>query len=644
MNVRRLSVAPMPARRAARLISLGDALKPTPPAARVRRTGIVPEAPSLPLNGLRQPETADAFQFPANNGTNDTNVSFHGGTVAPGVSVELFFWGNSWNAEDSRLRDELINAVMNLIDGPFYSGLGQYGLAGPSYRGSGIVTSPAPPSTFDDSTIGDLVWNVIDAGYFPEPDDSGGRNFYCVFMPPGTSYGPGGALGAHSWPTDYDFPFDVDTAWVAWVGNADLDTMTRAFGHELAETCTDPQGDGWYIDSSGAEIGDICNSRQGWAKGVYVEGYWARNTGACVIPECPEVVSAVSRSTDHLDIFATGPVGTTDTAAWEPDFTDGWHGWWQVNGGVAAPGSSIFGVSRNTNKLDIFAVGTDLGVYTAAWEPDFTDGWHGWWRLGDLTVAPGSNVHAVSRSPDRLDVFAVGSDFGIYTSGWSPGTGWTPWQQINGGVAAPGTSVFGVSRSTDHLDIFAVGTDHGIYTAAWEPDFTDGWHGWWQINGGVAAPGTSVFGVSRSTDHLDIFAVGTDHGIYTAAWEPDFTDGWHGWWQINGGVAAPGTSVFGVSRSTDHLDIFAVGTDHGIYTAAWEPDFTDGWHGWWQINGGVAAPGTSVFGVSRSTDHLDIFAVGTDHGIYTAAWEPDFTDGWHGWWQINGGVTTWGLG
>ncbi|HEV2260605.1 MAG TPA: hypothetical protein VGS06_46465 [Streptosporangiaceae bacterium] len=44
------------------------------------------------------------------------------------------------------------------------------------------------------------------------------------------------------------------------------------------------------------------------------------------------------------------------------------------------------------------------------------------------------------------------------------------------------------------------------------------------------------------------------------------------------------------------------------------------------------------------TDHLDIFAVGTDHGIYTAAWEPDFTDGWHGWWRINGGVATWGLG
>jgi hypothetical protein len=297
------------------------------------------------------------------------------------------------------------------------------------------------------------------------------------------------------------------------------------------------------------------------------------------------------RSADHLDVFATGTNSGTYTAAWEPDFADGWHGWWQINGGVAAPGSSIFGVSRSLNKLDVFCVGTDFGVYTAAWQPEFTDGWHGWWRLGDFTAAPGTNVHAVSRSSDRLDIFAVRSDFAICTCGWSPDTGWSSWIQINGGVAAPGTSVYGVSRSLDHLDIFAVGTDHGIYTAAWEPDFADGWHGWWQINGGVAAPGTSVFGVSRSADKLDIFAVGTDHGIYTAAWEPDFADGWHGWWQINGGFAAPGTSVFGTSRSADHLDIFAIGTDFGLYTAAWEPDFADGWHGWWRIQGGTTTWG-----------------------------------------------------
>ena len=602
-----------------RKVSLGETLKKRPGRAATRLIGIVPNVATLPNNRPGTPLNADGFTSPPNPGVTDTSVAYHGGATAPGVPVQIIFWGNTWTAEPSAtLQWQLIDAAMNLIDGPYYSALGQYGVSGPSFRGAVTVISPNPPASFDDGTIGDLVWNCIDANIFPEPDHSGGRNYYCVMMPPGTSYGPGGALGAHSHPTDYDFPFDFDTAWVAWVGNSDLNTMTRAFAHELAETCTDPEGDAWYVDNGGNEIGDLCNTSQGWVNGVYVEGYWAKNTGACVIPQCAEVMSGVSRSSDKLDVFAVGTDGGIYTAAWEPG-DPGWQGWWQVAGGIAAPGTSVFGVSRSADKLDIFAVGTDFGIYTAAWEPG-DPRWQGWWRIGTLTVAPGSNVYAVSRRLDRLDIFAVASDGGIYTSGWEPGdAGWEPWSQVAGGVAAPGTSVFGVSQSTDKLDIFAVGTDHGIYTAAWEPG-DPGWQGWWQVAGGVAAPGTSVFGVSRSTDKLDIFAVGTDHGIYTAAWEPG-DPGWQGWWQVAGGVAAPGTSVFGVSRSTDKLDIFAVGTDYGIYTAAWEPG-DPGWQGWWQVAGGVAAPGTSVFGVSRSTDKLDIFAVGTDHGIYTAAWEP----------------------
>ena len=125
-------------------------------------------------------------------------------------------------------------------------------------------------------------------------------------MPPGTSYSPGGALGAHSYPSDYDFPFDIDHAWVAWVGHSDLNTMTRAFAHEMVETVSDPEQSGWYVDSTGEEIGDICNSRRSWHKGVFVEGYWAKNSVACVIPQCPEVVPAVVRSANHLDVFAIG--------------------------------------------------------------------------------------------------------------------------------------------------------------------------------------------------------------------------------------------------------------------------------------------------------------------------------------------------
>lgn len=85
--------------------------------------------------------------------------------------------------------------------------------------------------------------------------------------------------------------------------------------------------------------------------------------------------------------------------------------------------------------------------------------------------------------------------------------------------------------------------------------------------------------------------------------------------------AAPNSSVFAVSRSADRLDIFAVGQDGGIYSAAWSPGMQK-WRGWWRILDGVAAPGTMVTAAVRAPDFLDIFCVGSDRRVYTAAWRP----------------------
>jgi hypothetical protein len=346
------------------------------------------------------------------------------------------------------------------------------------------------------------------------------------------------------------------------------------------------------------------------------------------------VATSVSRSADKLDVFGVDGQNRIYTTAWEPGVSGAWHRGTQINGGVAAPNTSVYAVSRRTDYLDVFAVGSDYHVYTAAWTP-WSNGWQGWWGVGNLTVAPNTSVHAVSTQTDRIDLFAIGSNYGIYTNGWSPSTGWDGWHQVAGGVAAPGTTVYGVARHPGQLDIFTVGADMHIYTAA-RAYVGGAWAGWWSVAGGVAAANSSVFPVSRSTDKLDIFAIGSDHHIYTAAWEP--SDGvWRGWWGIQGGVAAENTTVFGVSRSADKLDIFAVGADQRTYTAAWEPSFGASWHGWWSINGGVAAAGTSTFGVARSADHLDVFTVGTDFGLYSAAWEPAFGADWHGWWQLGNG-------
>ena len=107
-----------------------------------------------------------------------------------------------------------------------------------------------------------------------------------------------------------------------------------------------------------------------------------------ISPQLPGLapVEPVSRSQNKLDIFSADTAGVIRTAAWEPAFTDGWHGWWSLNGGQAAPGAPVTVVSRSQDKLDVFVVGLDHRVWTAAWEPGFTDGWHGWWPIGEISA------------------------------------------------------------------------------------------------------------------------------------------------------------------------------------------------------------------------------------------------------------------
>src|SRR5258708_4094532 len=237
------------------------------------------------------------FNFPNNPGTS-TWLSFHGGAIATGVPVQLIFWGSIWNQPStSPSMGELINAVQKVLAGPFMSALRQYGIRRSPFRGAIVVTSPEPPvipdtftdiSSFENSgTIEHLVNALINDGKFPEPDEDGGRNIYCVFMPPNTRYDGGpGVTGAHTSFTSGSI-VDVDTAWYAWVGNGPLATMTRTFGHELVETCTDPEGDGWTIDgvpTTSNEIGDICNQNTNIVNGVTLEPYWSIFDRECVLP------------------------------------------------------------------------------------------------------------------------------------------------------------------------------------------------------------------------------------------------------------------------------------------------------------------------------------------------------------------------
>jgi len=302
-------------------------------------------------------------------------------------------------------------------------------------------------------------------------------------------------------------------------------------------------------------------------------------------------VRVVARDPGRLDIFLADASGQVRTGARSlTDASGQWGGWWSVAGGVVPQGRAVSAVSRSSSQLDVFVVGMDGGVYTAAWNPGANQGqWAGWWRIGTLAAAPGAPVTAVSRGPNDLDIFVAGKDGKAHTTGWSAGANggqWRPWKAILAGLVPWGSTVSAVSRHADQLDAFIVSNDGGIYTAAWNKNVNKGeWLGWWRIGTQTAPVGSPVTAVARTPGTLDIFVAGDEGKVRTSAWATDANQGlWPAWTTVLDGSVRPGSAVAAVARTPDKLDIFAVRWDGALYSAAWDKAGTSGtWKGWWRL-------------------------------------------------------------
>ena len=158
-----------------------------------------------------------------------------------------------------------------------------------------------------------------------------------------------------------------------------------------------------------------------------------------------------------------------------------------------------------------------------------------WYPLNDanfgdgFTLPPGTTVSAVSRQPECIDLFAVGKDGAVYTTFTFNGSkGWNGhWHRLadpnfgDGFTLNWGTTVSCVSRTPDSLDIFALGKNETVYTTFAGPQ---GWDGhWYPLNdanfgdGFTLPPGTTVSAVSRQPECIDLFAVGKNETVYTTS-------------------------------------------------------------------------------------------------------------------------------
>jgi hypothetical protein len=242
--------------------------------------------------------------------------------VLDSPTVYFIFWGSSWAAGQPGAQTEqtLLGDAIKVVQGPYPSGLQEYGSDGrATYGGSWVDASSDPPAGFDPGALDEPsnfaavqaeVQKAIDTpnSHIPAPGnppsltrspvyvvvtdrahsagDQGGWNT------PGTYFTPG--------PSPRMVPIHMIAAGTGSGGQGLEDEFTLTISHELAETMSDPREDG-----SGAEVqppagfpaalqpaGQIADNepfeygyRVGGPGGPLAQAYWSAQAGAFIVPD-----------------------------------------------------------------------------------------------------------------------------------------------------------------------------------------------------------------------------------------------------------------------------------------------------------------------------------------------------------------------
>ncbi|KAH0562890.1 hypothetical protein GP486_002512, partial [Trichoglossum hirsutum] len=327
-------------------------------------------------------------------------------------------------------------------------------------------------------------------------------------------------------------------------------------------------------------------------------------------------VTAVQRAGAVTDLFLVGTDGRVYWSFWFDGDWSGFNSSaeWRALDGMGQsnprflPGGKIAGCARTVNNLDLFGVGNDGKVYTAWWVKG--QDWTGWRDItgSSQTFPANAPMTVVSRAEKQLDIF-VNDNGTILTAFWANdgNPDWTSvhtgWQEIGSPVGFQARSeILAVSRNSDTMEVAMVGSDDQVYVYGFLSGSTDP-----PAFGSVGAPppdksvdppahvhfpdGSKVAGVSRGPELLNLFVVGGGT-IWTSGWEKG--NGWSGvgqdadgndkFWNQLGfvveGDVSP-DSVFDAVQSDivaltrrNHtnlnMDVIITGTSGKVYRTAWD--------------------------------------------------------------------------
>ena len=584
------------------------------------------------------------------------SASSQGGAIIVSTPIQLIFWGNWWSGQQQQ-QQNIINMTQQMLTSGYLEQMGQYGFQSMTIRGVTNVTNSEPPANFSFDDVGNFVWDLIDNGSYPEPDDDGGRNLYMVFMPQTVPIS-GNARGAHGNSDDYDFPADVDHAWVGWVGPGNLDYVGSVFSHELVESISDPESgvqEGWVMNrniNGDNEIGDACNNTvdRVAGNGLLLEAYWSNTYKACAMPlgsfrglGVAGATPAVARTATHLDTFFVATDGSVQSSWWDAS-TNRWAAPFVIApAGSALPGGvGVTAVTRGPNKADIFWVAPDGSVRSAWWDDHVNNGaWNAPFNIAPAGSALPGAVASVSRTPDHLDVFWVAPDGSVRSAWWDQHANnglWNAPFTVAGANSALAGAIDATARTTNHLDVFWVGPDGSVRSAWWDGAVNSGkWNAPFNIAPAASALPGAVASAARTSSHLDVFWIAPDGSVRTNWWDAAANSGnWNAPFNIAPANSAVAGGVATAARLANHLDVFWTGPDGTVRTNYWDSNVNNGnWNTPFNIAPANSAQPGGIATVTRVGNHIDVFYTAPDGSYRSVWWDSGANNGnWNGQFNI----------
>jgi hypothetical protein len=184
-------------------------------------------------------------------------VAYHGGKVLSGAEVEVVFWGSNLPADVVERTPGIYQTLAELND---FDWISEYDTASqhirrPSFAGQVVIEPGDAGTTLVDAEIVAELVSLLDAGVLPAATED---SYYAVYFPPGITIelGEFQAKSCKAWAA---YHHDLAPASPGtYAVFPDCGQLPPDAFHELFEAVTDPHADGWYVDSSGQEIADLC--------------------------------------------------------------------------------------------------------------------------------------------------------------------------------------------------------------------------------------------------------------------------------------------------------------------------------------------------------------------------------------------------